>query len=199
MKEYKIDDDTFIGAWYMPEDVCDGVVDVLNSEQHKLVDGEIGAWGEEGRAKINTNFKKCKELYIYPTEFEKISPYIFSLAECLELYKKRYPYADMVNAYSLQGNAIKIQYYGPGDGFYEWHTENVGEGNTLYRHLTFMTYLNTLDNAGTEFYYQKTTTPCEKGLTIIWPAGWTHTHRGVTNYEGEKTIITGWFSFHADQ
>ena len=87
----------------------------------------------------------------------------------------------------------------PGEGFYRWHMENSGIGQTKLRHLVFMTYLNTLDNAGTEFLYQKTKMPCEKGLTVIWPAAWTHTHRGVTNYEGEKTIITGWFSFHADQ
>ena len=42
--------------------------------------------------------------------------------------------------------------------------ENGGIGKSLYRHLTFMTYLNTLDNAGTEFWYQKTTTPCEKRI-----------------------------------
>ena len=30
MREYEIDHDTFIGGWYMPEEVCDSVVDVLN-------------------------------------------------------------------------------------------------------------------------------------------------------------------------
>ena len=87
----------------------------------------------------------------------------------------------------------------PGDGFYKWHMENGGVGNSKFRHLVFMTYLNTLNNAGTEFYYQKTTTPCEKGLTIIWPSAWTHTHKGVINNDGEKYIITGWYSFHEDQ
>ena len=59
-----------------------------------------------------------------------------------------------------------------------------------------MTYLNTLENAGTEFLYQNVTTPCEKGLTLIWPATWTHTHRGIVNYVGEKYITTGWYSFN---
>ena len=200
MTEYEIDYGTFIGGWYMSEDVCDSVIDVLNSEQHKLVDGELGVedGGHYEEARVNTDFKKCKELFVYPNEFEKISPYIFNLAECLELYKKRYPWADKVGAYSLKSNAMKIQHYGPGDGFYKWHMENVGVGNNSYSHLSFMTYLNTLDNAGTEFFHQKITTPCEKGLTIIWPAGWTHTHRGVINYDSEKTIITGWFSFDVE-
>ena len=192
MREYEIDHDTLIGGWYMPEEVCDSVVDVLNSEQDKLVDGECGGG-------LNPEMKKCKELYVPPNEFEKISEYLENLSVCLNSYKERYPFCDQVGTYSLKDNNIKIQHYMPGDGFYKWHMENVGKNDSLYRHLVFMTYLNTLDDAGTEFYYQKTTTPCEKGLTIIWPATWTHTHRGVTNHEGEKSIITGWFSFHADQ
>ena len=193
MKEYEIDHDTFIGGWYMPEEVCDSVIDVFNSEQDKHVDGECGHGGYQ------PEWKKCKELYVSPNEFGKISSYLDHLSVCLNLYKERYPFCDEVGVYSLKDNNVKIQHYMPGDGFYKWHMENGGTGKALYRHLTFMTYLNTLDNAGTEFWYQKTTTPCEKGLTIIWPAAWTHTHRGVTNYEGEKSIITGWFSFHADQ
>jgi len=34
-----------------------------------------------------------------------------------------------------------------------------------------------------------------KGLTLIWPADWTHHHRGVVSPTQEKYIITGWFSF----
>ena len=28
---------------------------------------------------------------------------------------------------------------------------------------------------------------------LIWPAGYTHTHRGNPPLEGQKTYITGWF------
>ena len=35
----------------------------------------------------------------------------------------------------------------------------------------------------------------EQGLTLIWPAGWTHNHRGRISKDKEKYIITGWFSF----
>jgi len=193
MKEYEIDYGSFIGGWYMPEEICDSVVDVLISEKDKLVDGETGRG-------LTPELKKCKELYISPADFDvKLKEYLDCLSKCVDLYKERYPFCDQVGVYSLRDNNIKIQHYMPGDGFYKWHAENGGSGYSTFRHLVFMTYLNTLDSAGTEFYYQKTITPCEKGLTIIWPAGWTHTHRGVTNYESEKTIITGWYSFHEDQ
>jgi hypothetical protein len=64
------------------------------------------------------------------------------------------------------------------------------------RHLVFMTYLNDVTDAGgTEFLYQGITVQPRKGLTLIWPADWTHHHRGVVSPTQEKYIITGWFSF----
>ena len=56
-----------------------------------------------------------------------------------------------------------------------------------------MTYLNDLEKGGTEFKYQKITTPSKKGLTLIWPTDFTHTHKSeIVNKE--KIIITGWLS-----
>ena len=57
-----------------------------------------------------------------------------------------------------------------------------------------MTYLNDVDDGGTEFLYQNLITPAEKGLTLIWPAGFTHTHRGVVSQTKTKYIATGWYS-----
>jgi hypothetical protein len=35
----------------------------------------------------------------------------------------------------------------------------------------------------------------EKGLTVIWPADWTFTHRGIVSPTQDKWIVTGWFNF----
>ena len=59
-----------------------------------------------------------------------------------------------------------------------------------------MTYLNDAENAGTEFFYQKLSLPCKKGLTVIWPSDWTHTHKGIINEKQSKTIVTGWLSHY---
>ena len=61
--------------------------------------------------------------------------------------------------------------------------------------LVFMTYLNTCKKAGTMFYYQKKTFECKIGQTLIWPAQWTHTHKGVISNKETKYIITGWWSY----
>ena len=34
-----------------------------------------------------------------------------------------------------------------------------------------------------------------KGLTLIWPAEWTHAHQGNLLKKGSKYIITGWLDF----
>jgi hypothetical protein len=59
-----------------------------------------------------------------------------------------------------------------------------------------MTYLNDVHDGGeTEFLHQKVIVPARKGLTLIWPADWTHVHRGIVSPTEEKYIIGGWFNF----
>ena len=180
-KSFEIDTKTFIGGWYIPNEICDDLIKLFHSEKNHWVDGK-------------EDWKKFKEMYIEPS-YLKIQKYLDHLQECLNNYKKRYCHSDQVSSYTIKEN-VKIQHYKPGEGFHKWHFENNGKGVDTYRHLVFMTYLNTLENAGTEFLYQNVTTPCEKGLTLIWPATWTHTHKGIVNNVGEKYITTGWYSFN---
>ena len=56
-----------------------------------------------------------------------------------------------------------------------------------------MLYLNNVANGGTEFKYQKITTEAIKGNLVIWPAEFTHLHKGVISKTKEKYIATGWF------
>ena len=87
-----------------------------------------------------------------------------------------------------------IQYYPPNGGYKTWHNER-----DIYsqhqRSLVFMTYLNDVaDGGGTEFmWYPDFKVTAKKGLSLIWPTDFTHTHRGVIS-EHEKYIITGWFN-----
>ena len=58
-----------------------------------------------------------------------------------------------------------------------------------------MTYLNDVPDGGTEWFHQSLYVPAQKGYTVIWPADWTHTHRGRPSPTTEKQILTGWFEF----
>jgi hypothetical protein len=54
-------------------------------------------------------------------------------------------------------------------------------------------YLNTVEQGGeTEFlYYPKRIKPTT-GTLILWPAGYTHAHRGNPPISNTKYILTGW-------
>ena len=108
---------------------------------------------------------------------------------------KIYPETYRMDRYQMCEN-YNIQHYEPGEGFKDWHSER-GTVEDSKRVLVFMKYLTNTKNAGTHFKYQNLKTECKKGSTVIWPAEWTHTHRGIISNKHPKTIITGWWSFLA--
>ena len=59
-----------------------------------------------------------------------------------------------------------------------------------------MTYLNDVEDGGSTYFnhYDLDIKPT-KGLTLIWPAEWTHSHKGNILNSGVKYIITGWLIF----
>ena len=192
-KKYDFDKSSFIGGWYMPEEICDELIETYNNNEARWSPGAVGTTIE-----VQENIKKSTEFFIKPNEYGLyLKNYIHHLNNVLYNYKEMYPYCSLeMNEWTIN-STIKIQHYKPGEGFKQWHCENNGRGYFKSRHLVFMTYLTNTENAGTEFYHQNIKVPCEKGLTIIWPAGWTHIHRGVITKNEEKTIITGWYNFNA--
>ncbi len=64
------------------------------------------------------------------------------------------------------------------------------------RVVAFITYLNTVtDGGGTHFIWQDQTVDAVAGKTVLFPAGYTHRHKGVVSPTQEKLIITGWFKW----
>ena len=43
------------------------------------------------------------------------------------------------------------------------------------------------------FFYQKRRIEPSTGTVVIWPGGFTHTHKGNLVLKGTKYVITGWF------
>jgi len=191
MNEYLFPYNSFIGGWYIPEKICDSVIEFYKSNSHK-----------HGKGIVGTNDKVDKSLlddtrYTFTEDemIKHIPHYNNHLALCLDNYKKKYEDFERVESYGIN-ELINIQYYKPGGGYKVSHFENNGDKVSGKRYLTFMTYLNNVPNGGTKFKYQELITPAIKGLTIIWPAYVTHVHKGQISMTNEKYIITGWFSFN---
>ena len=79
-----------------------------------------------------------------------------------------------------------------GGGFHNWHYENGIIGSTP-RQFVIQLYLNDDFQGGeTEFLYQNRREEATAGDVLIFPAGFTHTHRGNPPLGGEKYIATSW-------
>ena len=180
----------FIGEYQISEDAVDELIEYWNNNKTNAEDGTIGD------NRVDIKFKKSLEVMISPEDLRNFL-YRDELLKCLEQYVLKYKFANEVEFYGID-RYTKIQYYDKGWGFYKWHMENDGFPTVINRHLVFSTYLNDVENGGTEFLYQDCVTKAKKGSTIIFPAGWTHTHRGQISKNQEKYIITGWFNFLSD-
>lgn len=90
---------------------------------------------------------------------------------------------------------FNIQKYPLNGAYHKIHADRGFWGEHQVRELVWMTYLNDVHSGGeTEFIYQRLKIKPQKGLTVMWPAGWTHIHRGLPSPTTEKLIATGWFS-----
>ena len=188
LKEYKIDKKSLIGGCYISKSICK---DIINFYKENKSLQNVGTVSDT----FDKNKKESTEITLNISSIIKIFPnYLNELKIVLENYKKKYYYSDSVYRFYIKEN-IKIQHYKKNEGFKIWHMENDGSNEYIKRHLVFMTYLNTVKNGGTNFLYQNLTTKAEEGLTLIWPAHWTHTHRGQISKYSEKFIITGWYNF----
>ena len=193
MKEHKINKKEFVRGYYIDEKICDDLIELFNLNNHIAVQGGVG---QKTGAVINFKKKKCIEMFI-ETGFPDVQPYLKALDECKKLYLKEFSALNNTNRYWAIKDNVKLQKYSaPQDGYFFWHSERDGDPMTVKRLLVYMTYLNTVKKGGhTEFLYQKLKIKPEKGLTLIWPADFTHTHRGNVVEEGDKYIATGWYCY----
>ena len=157
---------------YTRQDLKDGLAHYKNDETAFLLQHDT----------INT-FKHNPILQSFVKEFWK----------CYQSYVNEY---SLLYESGLHGmHSIRLQKTRTGQGFHMWHYES-SELSTSNRVIAWSLYLNTVKEGGeTEFlYYKKRINPIE-GRLVIWPAGFTHTHRGNTPLSNDKYIITGWLEF----
>ena len=128
----------------------------------------------------------------------KACPDIFfdGLQVCYEEYSSQY--SVLKNNGSIRGTSMKMQRTSPGGGYHVWHCEQGGEKSSN-RVLVYALYLNALPEGGngeTEFLYQQQRIKPEENLMLLWPAAYTHAHRGNPVYGNQnKYIVTGWFYY----
>ena len=190
MKEYRIPKSTFIGASFINNKLCDDLISFFKkSPSNFKKTGTIGLGETDKSIKDSVDMHLSGRETIYPFQ-----EYLSELQKCLLLYQKKFKDIENLSRFTISHEGYCIQYYKIAGGFKTWHNER-NNLKQCHRILIFMTYLNTVKDGGTFFKYQKLRIPAKKGLTLIWPSDWTHTHKGEISKTKEKFIATGAFGF----
>ncbi len=165
--------------------LCDRIIEAHKNNPNKNVGCSLTG--------IDKDIKDSTDCVL---EGELLVEYAQNLQDVIDEYIKKFPSCNIYAPWTVI-ELVNIQHYQPNGGYKAWHTErSCRDERVTHRHLVFMTYLNDVTDAGgTEFMNQEMVINAEKGKTVIWPADWTHTHRGVVSPTQDKYIVTGWFSF----
>ena len=176
--------------------------------------GQTGI-GTKGESSVRPDVKDSVDVHVTPQVIYNIKTVDVKYSELVKIINNYYlELSKAFNIYAMElglhdksiknimqctmplaniNEGFNIQHYEPGEGYHGWHTErSAGRQNREY---VFMTYLNDVPDGGTEFYYQELITEAKKGKTLIWPAHYTHIHRGQISKTAEKYIATGWLSY----
>ena len=172
--------DQFIGIYKnaISHEWCDKVIDYFETFKYDYI---------KRLSEIDTRDKSCGLWY----KKDLINEFKDNLTSVYKQYKYKYPWAPAIE--SLFVTDYKIQKTLPTEGFHNYHIEKVVNRDGIYRSVVYTVYLNDVKEGGeTEFLYQLKRISPKKGTICLFPADYTHPHRGNTPYSNSKYILTGW-------
>ena len=192
--EYK----DFIGVFtnVYPEGFCQHLIEEFDRYRNLNVgsdrqDSEGAPKHQKNDYQISSNGKNV--------EFEPFNErntqdlFFKGLQACFDEYAKEYSTLQQIK---INCGNMKLQKTSSGGGYHVWHGEQ-GNGPQANRGLVYMLYLNTLPteaNGETEFLHQQRRINPVENTMVLWPAAFTHAHRGNPVYgDNHKYIVTGWF------
>ena len=113
-------------------------------------------------------------------------------------YINKYRHLSIITSFGYDINDFKVQKTKPGEGYHAWHHEFEPSisTNVFARWGVWTVYLNDVKKGGeTEFLYQSLRVKPKVGTVCLFPAHYTHAHRGNPPLSEEKYIVTGWLNY----
>jgi hypothetical protein len=202
-------DDNFIKVYEnaISDSICDQMIECFTTHSDVAYDGKM-------QSGYNPKIKKSTDLNLLNVKqrniTEQVIPSLYkSIEDNLIKYVKQYPlwrHGGIENEsdevlkehlfikYSIWRHDILMKKYHKGtDGFHAWHEDQGFDGPGVKRILVCMFYLNDVEEGGeTEFYFQKIKTKPTKGSLVIFPAYFTHLHKGHIPISNDKYICNFW-------
>ena len=185
----------FIGVYdnFMSKEYCENVITThedmakigLGVSERKIKDGQLAKDSDAIHLSGNKVMELTAELQAeFVTKF---------WADVYPKYNDKFPILTQADPHGI--NHLKTQKVSVGGGFHHWHFESSGKPD-YNRLLNVFLFLNTVEEGGeTEFLYYGRREKAVQGKLLIYPASFTHTHRGNPPISNTKYVLNGWVEF----
>lgn len=181
-----------------PEGYCQHLIDeferlVNSGAGYDRKRGENASKHAKNDLQLGLNFGSSPVANFNNTQATEL--FFSGLQRCYDAYADEFP---ALRDAKILATHLKMQRTDPSGGYHLWHCEQNDQVQSS-RVLVYMLYLNTLEDGEggeTEFLYQRLRLKPVQNSMVLWPAAFTHTHRGNTVLGSRsKYVVTGWFDY----
>jgi len=169
---------------------CNHCIEKFEIDDDK-VEGVIGS-----DSRVDKSIKDSTDLTISGFKRWNTEDKIFfkSLQKHLPIYKYESDWShikDVFGDLNLEDSGYQIQRTPPGGG-YTWHHDHRILENHSFRVITFIWYLNDIDEDGYTEFIDGTKIQPKQGKILLFPSTWSYIHRGYPPKNQTKYLVTGW-------
>tara|TARA_Y100000768_G_scaffold192074_2_gene144024 strand:- start:593 stop:1159 length:567 start_codon:yes stop_codon:yes gene_type:complete len=181
--------DTFIRTYdnAFTKEFCDELIEIFENNVEHQYPGHVGSG-------VNKKVKDTNDMHSF--ESPALEPYNRKIFEILNKHLHEYHSAfkiDNVNIFpsNIKDTGYQIQKYDVNKGKYIWHTDGYTNKKDGSRVLTFLFYLNDVEEGGETMILDYKIKP-ETGKLLLFPPFWNYIHTGTIPKSSCKYILTGW-------
>jgi len=179
----------------LSKELCDEMIQLFETSSDRYIGTTASG--------VNANIKDTTDLVITDNpEWSKISDTLSrelnnNIQEYVTKYNQMFDNYTIFHQCELQIPSMQMQKYNKKVGNYVYHNDfDYNVKHSLVRQLTFLWYINDVDEGGETEFWSKYNIKPKAGKLVLFPAHWTYPHSAKKPISNDKYVITGWIWEH---